>query len=86
MATVNISNSVLSIFILDIIDQMTMLGPGWFPLDISELGEPRLLGDLNLSRLAEPGLLGDLNLSRLGLRAVSAVTDNSNDTSPGNVV
>ena len=71
MVTVNISNSVLSYFILDI-DQLTMLGPGWFPLDISELGE-----------LA---LLRDLNLSRLGLRAVSAVTDNSNDTSLGNLV
>ena len=58
-------------FVLDL-PQLTLLGPGWFPLDISEL--------------EEPGLLGDLNLSKLGLKAASAVTDNSNNTSSGNIV
>ena len=51
-----------------------MLGPGWFPVDISVLWE------------GEPELLGDLNLSKLGLRAVSTVTDNSSNTASGNVV
>ena len=28
-----------------------MLGPGWFPVDVSEMSEPTLLADLNLSKL-----------------------------------